>query len=199
PVSVQIKNGAAATLFAVFRTGDELVVVEADGPRPVSAKLVELLHTEFNAEVERGQTYPQDEPYTLDGFRDYWFAKFVSVLVLGTASLADDSTPFEDVVLGSHYIKPNYAGRCSHLCNAGFLVSSRHRGGLGVGKVLGRQYLVWAPLLGYDGSVFNLVFVTNVASWKIWDDLGFTRAGLIKGAGKLKGHDEPVDAIVFTK
>jgi ribosomal protein S18 acetylase RimI-like enzyme len=57
-------------------------------------------------------------------------------------------------------------------------------------------------LLGYRGSVFNLVYVSNVASVKIWDSLGFKRVGLIPGAGRLKsategGEDEYVDAIVF--
>lgn len=57
---------------------------------------------------------------------------------------------------------------------------------------------------GYKGSVFNLVYVNNVASVKIWDSLGFTRAGLIPKAGLLKSAtagepDEYVDAIVFHK
>lgn len=55
---------------------------------------------------------------------------------------------------------------------------------------------------GYRGSVFNLVFVNNIASVRIWDQLGFQRAGLIPGAGRLKKKDNPdedeyVDAIVF--
>ncbi|KAJ8296843.1 L-azetidine-2-carboxylic acid acetyltransferase [Rhodotorula toruloides] len=95
---------------------------------------------------------------------------------------------------------PNYPGRSSHLCNGGFVVPTVHRG-LRVGSTLGRSYLHYAPLLGYRGSVFNLVYVSNVASVKIWDGLGFQRAGLIPGAGKLKGkdgaEDEYVDAIVY--
>lgn len=96
--------------------------------------------------------------------------------------------------------QPNYPGRSSHLCNGGFVVPTVHRG-LRVGSTLGRSYLHYAPLLGYRGSVFNLVYVSNVASVKIWDGLGFQRAGLIPGAGKLKGkdgaEDEYVDAIVY--
>ncbi len=48
--------------------------------------------------------------------------------------------------LGSFYIKPNYPGRSSHVCNAGFLVTEKARN-RGVGMVLGRQYLEWAPKL----------------------------------------------------
>lgn len=76
-----------------------------------------------------------------------------------------------------------------------------HHRGLRVGSTLGKSYLHFAPLLGYRGSVFNLVYVSNVASVRIWDALGFTRAGLIPNAGRLRnaaGTDEEyVDAIVF--
>lgn len=101
-----------------------------------------------------------------------------------------------------HLPQPNYPGRSSHLCNAGFVVPSVHRG-LRIGSTLGRSYLHYGPRLGYRGSVFNLVYVSNAASVRIWDALGFQRAGLIPGAGRLRRQDgqgdEYVDAIVFHK
>lgn len=55
--------------------------------------------------------------------------------------------------------------------------------------------------LGYKYSVFNLVYVNNIASVKIWDSLGFQRAGLIPKVGRLKTADgqgeEYVDAYVY--
>ncbi|EGA80293.1 hypothetical protein QA23_5154 [Saccharomyces cerevisiae Lalvin QA23] len=99
---------------------------------------------------------------------------------------------------GTFYIKPNYAPRCSHNCNAGFLVNGAHRGQK-VGYRLAQVYLNWAPLLGYKYSIFNLVFVTNQASWKIWDKLNFQRIGLVPHAGILNGFSEPVDAIIYGK
>ena len=71
-----------------------------------------------------------------------------------------------------------------------------------MGLALGRAYLVFAPLLGYKSSVFNLVFVNNKASLAIWDRLGFTRVGLIPNAGRLKnadGGEEYWDAAVIYK
>ena len=53
------------------------------------------------------------------------------------------------------------------------------------------------PLQSYTYSVFNLVFETSTASTKIWDSLGFKRIGLIKGAGRLRGYQNPVDAIIY--
>lgn len=71
------------------------------------------------------------------------------------------------------------------------------------GSLLGESYLHYAPLLGYRASVFNLVYVNNVASVAIWERLGFKRVGLIPGAGRLRKADgtgeEYVDAAVYWK
>lgn len=50
---------------------------------------------------------------------------------------------------------------------------------------------------GYTYSVFNLVFESNIASIRIWESLGFKRIGVVKGAGRLKGYEEPVNAVIF--
>ncbi|KAL8698583.1 MAG: hypothetical protein Q9224_001788, partial [Gallowayella concinna] len=102
-----------------------------------------------------------------------------------------------EVCLGSFYVKPNYPGRSSHICNGGFLVTEAARN-RGVGRLMGEGYLEWAPKLGYTYSVFNLVYETNVASCRIWDALGFKRIGRIKGCGNLQSYpDELVDAIIY--
>lgn len=111
--------------------------------------------------------------------------------------------------------KPNYPGRSSHNCNAGFLVPPIQRGKK-IGFALAQSYLIYAPKLGYRGSVFNLVFKSecqtaqsfahtpdNVASLRMWDKLGFTRAGVVPNAGRLKsgpnGEEEYVDAFMIYK
>lgn len=43
---------------------------------------------------------------------------------------------WKTVWLGSFYVKPNYPGRSSHVCNAGFLVAEAARG-KGVGRAMG--------------------------------------------------------------
>lgn len=82
------------------------------------------------------------------------------------------------------------------------MVLSRWRGQK-YGFLLGQSYLHYAPLLGYRASVFNLVYVNNVASVKIWERLGFKRVGTIPGAGRLKtlngSGEEYVDAAVYWK
>jgi len=66
-----------------------------------------------------------------------------------------------------------------------------------IGKWMAQIYLFVARDLGYVGSFFNLVYVSNVASVKLWRELNFTQTGLVPKAGKLKGHDELVDAFQF--
>ncbi|BGP21766.1 hypothetical protein JCM10295v2_000641 [Rhodotorula toruloides] len=206
PRTYKLANLQALTVFPVSR-------------KTVPDELLAYLQGVFNDVVEEGRTYPQMNPLSLDEFAAYFFAAdcFVGILDTAPADLGDASAgmdrdeglklesvvagrEWKDCVLGMYYVKPNYPGRSSHLCNGGFVVPTVHRG-LRVGSTLGHSYLHYAPLLGYRGSVFNLVYVSNVASVKIWDGLGFKRAGLIPGAGKLKGkdgaEDEYVDAIVY--
>ncbi|CAB4253238.1 similar to Saccharomyces cerevisiae YJL127C SPT10 Putative histone acetylase with a role in transcriptional silencing [Maudiozyma barnettii] len=191
PFQCKLKNSdTIATAFPVFHHSQ------------IPNSLVEFLQDAFNKEIERGDTYPQDKPLSKDEFLEYWFHSF-TVIFLETDKLIipGNITKSEDwskLVLGTFYIKPNYMPRCSQNCNAGFLVNYNHRSKR-IGHRLGQIYLKWAPLLGYKYSVYNLVFVTNVASTRIWDHLKFDRIGLVPKAGILKGHDEPIDAIIFGK
>ena len=74
-------------------------------------------------------------------------------MLLGEVSSAQDvahmearGDRWEEVCLGSFYVKPNYPGRSSHVCNGGFLVTEAARN-RGVGRLMGEGYLEWAPKL----------------------------------------------------
>jgi len=182
---------------------------------------VPYLHRCFVDELERGMTYPQEilpgETYTEAQFEAYYFAAdvIVGIVGLGEAPPAGDGEivqegieetrrgrSWEECVAGVYYVKPNYPGRSSHICNAGFLVPPVQRA-KGFGSVLAKSYLHYAPRLGYEASVFNLVYVNNIASVRMWEASGFTKAGRIPRAGRLKKADgtgeEYVDAWVFYK
>lgn len=166
----------------------------------VPPSLLLYLSDQFRKEIEGGDTYPMIDPMPFEKFANYWFQNFGAIMLLGRIEHPDEVVEGRDwskECLGSFYIKPNYPGRSSHVCNAGFLVTdaSRNRG---VGRLMGETYLEWAPKLGYTYSVFNLVYETNVASCKIWDALGFKRIGRVKGCGNLKSYpNRLVDAIMF--
>ncbi|CUS09694.1 unnamed protein product [Tuber aestivum] len=184
----------------------------------IPASLIAFLWTELNNEIERGDTYPIEEPMSLEKFTRFWFGTFGAVMLLGGKEEQTDLSVERDwstQCLGTFYVKPNYPGettelsingevrntdphqgRSSHICSAGFLTTFASRG-KGCGKHLGEAYLDYAPKLGYTYSIFNLVYETNIASCKIWDSLGFKRIGKVKGAGRLSSSNYLVDAIIF--
>jgi RimJ/RimL family protein N-acetyltransferase len=174
-------------------------IVPFSSMHSIPPSLLAYLSGQLNSEIEKGDTYPMMEPWPTEKFGPYWFQNFGAVMLLGSISAEDvqEGKDWSKECLGSFYIKPNYPGRSSHVCNAGFLVTDAARN-RGVGRLMGETYLTWAPLLGYTYSVFNLVYETNVASCRIWDALGFKRIGRVKGCGNLKSYPgQYIDAIIY--
>ncbi|KAF7799918.1 hypothetical protein EIP86_011161 [Pleurotus ostreatoroseus] len=163
--------------------------------------LVEYLHNCFAAELEKGMTYPQEilqgEPYTQAMFEGYFFAGDVLVAIVGEDKIATPGQNMDgaEVQIG---LEEARNGRSWEACVAGCYYRAK-----GFGTVLAKSYLHYGPCLGYEASVFNLVYVNNVASIKLWEALNFTKAGRIPRAGRLKKADgsgeEYVDAWVFYK
>ncbi|CAM9895198.1 unnamed protein product [Scytosiphon promiscuus] len=120
----------------------------------------------------------------------------------GTALQSDGEDEEHEVgdegegVWGVFYIKPNFPGRCSHVCNGGFITDPRRRR-RGVARLMGHAFLRLAKDLGYKASYFNLVFRSNEASLALWRGLGFTELAVVPKAGRLRGIDGLVDAIQF--
>ncbi|GME26411.1 putative histone acetyltransferase spt10 protein [Neofusicoccum parvum] len=181
-------------------------LIPFSAPSQVPLSLMDYLRQQLNREIEKGDTYPMLDAFTLEAFGPYWFQNFGAVMLLGDLKggvddlrrMEEEGCSWEKHCLGSFYIKPNYPGRSSHVCNGGFLVTDGARN-RGVGRLMGECYLEWAPLLGYTYSVFNLVYETNVVSCRIWDTLGFKRIGRVPGCGNLATQPEGhfVDAIIY--
>lgn len=92
-------------------------------------------------------------PLPLPTFGTYWFQNFGAVMLLGevrdveeVGQMEVEGARWEELCLGSFYVKPNYPGRSSHVCNGGFLVTEAARN-RGVGRLMGEGYLEWAPKL----------------------------------------------------
>lgn len=170
---------------------------------PIPKRLRDFMCMLLNDEIRKGDTYPMTEEMRPEAFQAYWFQNIAAIMIAGRIEEVDDLEKLErqgvdwsQHCLGSFYIKPNYPGRSSHVCNGGFLVANAKRN-QGVGKLMGEAYLAWAPKLGYTYSVFNLVYETNAASVRIWDSLGFKRIGRVKGCGRLASSVDPVDALIY--
>ncbi|MGV0024584.1 N-acetyltransferase family protein [Phormidesmis priestleyi] len=150
----------------------------------------ETVRSLFNAVVVEGQTYPQKHPLSEAEFAAYW--------LVGDAFVVRSSPPFsladQTKILAAFFIKPNFPGRCAHICNAGFIVQPEMRG-LGIGRLMGEALLELAPNLGYSAIMFNLVFATNTASICLWKSLNFEIIGRIPNAVQL--DDQTIDALIF--
>ena len=112
----------------------------------VPASLLAYLCDQFNREIETGDTYPMLNPIPLADFGPYWFGNFGAVMLMCEALHDGHHRDWSRDCLGSFYIKPNYPGRSSHVCNGGFLVTDAARN-RGVGRLMGEGYLEWAPTL----------------------------------------------------
>ena len=164
PASSSLKSGEAVELIQIKENGDAL------------SKEALALKDIFNDIVEEGQTYPHLGYHDESRFKSYYLSHSTFALRLVSSGK----------VIGGFYIKPNFPGRCSHICNAGFIVDKAWRN-RGACRFMAEQYKLLAPELGYRASMFNLVFVSNQGSLYLWESLGFQKIGVIPEAGDLKG------------
>ena len=100
-------------------------------------------------------------------------------------------------ILGTYYIKTNQAGPGSHVCNCGYMVSSKARGrGLATSMCEHSQKV--AKELGYKAMQFNFVASSNEGAVRLWTKLGFETVGKLPKAFNhpSKGY---IDALVMYK
>jgi RimJ/RimL family protein N-acetyltransferase len=137
--------------------------------------------------LKAGETYPQ-HPETIEAAaKSWWIDSHRAVYV----------AELQGEVVGTYYLTDNKPGLGSHVANAGYMVGPAARG-RGVGRAMGEHSLGAAKELGYLALQFNLVVVTNEASIRIWDALGFTRVGTLPKAFRdQKGGF--IDALVMYK
>jgi len=173
PVYTNLKNG---------------IQVELDYMHPHESEQVRKL---LNTIVLEGKTYPQKQALTELEFDAYWLLGHSFVVKAIVSS--NPSQPQE--ILAAFYIKPNFSGRCSHICNAGFIVQPQMRG-QGIGRFMGETMLSIAPSLGYQAVMFNLVFETNIPSIKLWESLKFQTIGRIPAAVQLEDNSY-IDALIM--
>jgi ribosomal protein S18 acetylase RimI-like enzyme len=172
-------------LFQVLKNG---LKVELDYMHSQEEEVVRAL---LNSVILEGKTYPQKQPLSPAEFSAYWLSK--DAFVVRSSAIEATNKPKE--IFGAFYLKPNFPGRCSHICNAGFIVQPGLRG-QGIGRFMGEAMLLIAANLGYEAVMFNLVFETNIPSITLWQSLGFDILGRIPGAAKLE-NGQVVDALMM--
>ena len=100
-------------------------------------------------------------------------------------------------ILGTYYIKTNQAGPGSHVCNCGYMVSSKSRG-KGLATAMCEHSQQVAVKLGYKAMQFNFVASSNEGAVRLWNKFGFETVGRLPKAFNhpTQGY---IDALVMYK
>lgn len=128
----------------------------------------------WNEIVEEGIAFPQED--CLD--RESGTAFFASQSYTGVAET-------DGKILGLYILHPNNVGRCGHICNASYAVSSKARG-QHIGEKLVLDCLRKAKELGFRVLQFNAVVESNIHARHLYERLGFTQLGTIPGGFRMK-------------
>lgn len=100
-------------------------------------------------------------------------------------------------ILGTYYIKTNHDGPGKHVCNCGYMVSSKARG-KGIATAMCKHSQEMAVQLGYKAMQFNFVASSNQDAIQLWNKLGFETVGRLP-----KAFNHPsmgyIDALVMYK
>ena len=135
----------------------------------------------WNEVVEDGIAFPQEENLTEETGKAF----FASQSYTGVAE--DDGK-----IVGLYILHPNNIGRCGHICNASYAVSSTCRG-QHIGEKLVLDCLKVAKDLGFRVLQFNAVVESNIHARHLYERLGFVRLGTIPGGFRMKdGHYENI-------
>ena len=135
----------------------------------------------WNEVVEEGIAFPQEECLTMETGRAF----FASQSYTGVAEE-------NGKILGLYILHPNNVGRCGHICNASYAVSSDIRG-KHIGEKLVLDCLKKGRELGFRVLQFNAVVESNIHARHLYERLGFTQLGTIPGGFRMRdGHYENI-------
>ena len=127
----------------------------------------------WNEVVRDGVAFPQEDELGLADGTEF----FVSQTHCGVA--VEDGH-----VIGLYILHPNNVGRCGHIANASYAVSSAARG-TGVGRLLVEDSLAQGRAHGFRVMQFNAVVSTNAGARHLYEKLGFVQLGTIPGGFRM--------------
>lgn len=154
------------------------IVIEAYQPSDLPSMIAI-----WNEVVEEGIAFPQLNP--LNGTTGPEF--FASQTYCGVAKNSKTGE-----VLGLYILHPNNEGRCGHIANASYAVSSKVRG-LHIGEQLVLDCMDQGKAHGFRILQFNAVVRTNTHARHLYERLGFQQLGVIPGGFLMKdGHYEDI-------
>ena len=128
----------------------------------------------WNEVVEKGVAFPQLEFLDEESGRAFFAGQSYS-------AVAEENGQ----ILGLYILHPNNIGRCGHIANASFAVSSDFRGNH-AGEKLVMDCLQQAKTLDFRLMQFNAVVENNLHARHLYERLGFVLLGTIPGGFHMK-------------
>lgn len=132
----------------------------------------------WNEIVEEGIAFPQEECLDEKTGKEF----FASQSYCGVAEKDTGE------ILGLYILHPNNVGRCGHICNASYAVSSKCRG-LHIGEKLVLDCMEQARKMGFKVLQFNAVVKTNTHARHLYERLGFQQLGTIPKGFRMKSGE----------
>lgn len=102
------------------------------------------------------------------------------------AAVAEDKETCE--VLGLYILHPNNVGRCAHIANASYAVTSGARG-KHIGEKLVRHSIASLLPNGFSILQFNAVVASNSCARHLYEKIGFRQLGTIPNGFRLKNGE----------
>ena len=135
----------------------------------------------WNEVVEEGIAFPQEEFLNMESGAEFFAAQSYT-------GVAEE----DGKIYGLYILHPNNIGRCGHICNASYVVSSEARG-RHIGEKLVTDCLKKGKELGFGVLQFNAVVESNVHARHLYERLGFIKLGTIPRGFRMKdGHYENI-------
>ncbi|MDO5559800.1 MAG: GNAT family N-acetyltransferase [Oscillospiraceae bacterium] len=139
--------------------------------------------TIWNEVVEDGIAFPQEELLSYTTGNEFFENQTYCAVAENTEN---------GKIMGLYILHPNNVGRCGHICNASYAVSSEARG-LHIGEKLVKDCLLQGNLHGFGVLQFNAVVESNIHARHLYERLGFVQLGVIPNGFRMKdGHYENI-------
>lgn len=128
----------------------------------------------WNEIVKEGIAFPQEELLNNETATNF----FTSQSYVGVAEEDEN-------IVGLYILHPNNVGRCGHIGNASYAVSSACRG-KHIGEQLVKDCIARAKELDFRILQFNAVVESNMAARHLYERLGFVQLGVIPKGFRMK-------------
>lgn len=143
---------------------------------------IPFMNAVWNEVVEDGIAFPQEDTLDEETGKEFFYSQ-------SYCGVAETDT---GEIVGLYILHPNNVGRCGHICNASYAVSSAVRG-QHIGEKLVIDCLEKAKEQGFRVLQFNAVVESNIHARHLYERLGFVHLGTIPGGFRMKdGHYENI-------